>query len=108
MGAAVHRRPQDVPAEERLEADREAYESNPVNPPAYLFQPSGSLSADVINSRYFAREFTLPVFDPLVVDGPPVVSGCEGEEDEWNAQVESSRETREWVEWMYDRATAPD
>lgn len=44
------------------------YELNRINPPAYLSLPSGSQSADLINSRFFKKEFSLPLFaDPAVV-----------------------------------------
>lgn len=86
------------------------YERNRINPPAYLSLPSGSASADLINSRFFGNEFALPLFaDPEVVA-------------EWNGQVRGSknevegdmegnstglpeqlRDAQGWTEMVYER-----
>jgi hypothetical protein len=61
------------------------YERNRINPPAYLSLPSGSASADLINSRFFGNEFALPLFaDPEVVA-------------EWNGRVRGSKNESEGI-----------
>jgi hypothetical protein len=85
-----------------------AYDHNRINPPAYLTANSGSDSADLINSRYFATEFVLPLFadrEVILEWKGSVVSGSSGREEVM--VPDHLTDAQKWNGLVYGRAGRP-
>jgi len=85
-----------------------AYDYNRINPPAYLSANSGSDSADLINSRYFANEFVLPLFAHREVISEwkeNVASGSSNREED--TIPDHLTDAQRWNGLVYGRAGKP-